>query len=71
MSLKKMTFVVRTQQCSTGEYLTGAALVHHADASGLYQPRRISMFARAAFEHHDNEGYDALKHHAVLKGLDI
>ena len=34
------------QECSTGELLTRAAIMHHAD-----------------------QGHDALKYHAVLKGL--
>ena len=27
------------------------------------------LLARAAFMHHDDQGYDALMHHAVLKGF--
>ena len=27
------------------------------------------LLARAAFMHHDDQGYDALRHDAVLKGL--
>ena len=27
------------------------------------------LLARAAFMHHDDQGQDALMHHAVLKGL--
>ena len=27
------------------------------------------LLARAAFMHHDDQRYDALRHHAVLKGL--
>ena len=29
------------------------------------------LFARAAFMHHDNQGHDALRHCAVLKGLTV
>ena len=52
--------------------------MHHADPSGVFQPRRVGLvlecstgelLARAAFMHHDNQGHDALLHHAVLKGL--
>ena len=44
----------------------------------MSQPHRVSMMhesspgellARAAFMHHDDQGHDALRHHAVLKGL--
>ena len=43
---KKMTFFVMMHQCSPGELLSRAALVHH-----------------------DDQGHDALRHHAILKGL--
>ena len=52
--------------------------MHHADPSGAYQPHRVDMMfecstgkllARAAFMHYDDQGYDALMHYAVLKGL--
>ena len=68
-----MTFVVMMHQCSPG-----AALVHHADPTGVSQSRRVVMMlecstgellARAAFMHHADQGHDALRYHAVLKGL--
>ena len=43
-----------------------------------YQSHRVGMMlecstggllARAAFMHHDNQGHDVLRYHAVLKGL--
>ena len=52
--------------------------MHHADPLGVSQPRRVGMvlecstgelLASAAFVHHDDQGYDAFRHHAVLKGL--
>ena len=58
--------------------LAGAALVHHADHSGVSQPHNVDMMhecstgellSRAAFMHHDDQGHDALKHHVVLKEL--
>ena len=59
-------------------HLTGAALVHHADPWGVSQPHKVSMMLecstgelliRSAFMHHDDQGHDALRHDAVLKGL--
>ena len=29
----------------------------------------VESFARAAFMHHNDQGHDALRHYAVLKGL--
>ena len=67
-------------QCSPSELLAGAALAHHADPSGVSQPHRVGMMleyssgdliARAAFMHHDDQGHDVLRHHAVLKGLNL
>ena len=55
-----------------------AALVHHADHSGVSQTCRVGMMcecstgellASAEFMHHDHQGHDALKHFAVHKGL--
>ena len=49
--------------------ITMTALVHHADLSGVSQPRRVSMMldcstgellARAAFMHHDDQRPDTL-----------
>ena len=49
--------------------ITRAALVHHADPSGVSQPCMVGLMlecstgelrARAAFMHHDDQGYDAL-----------
>ena len=56
------------------------ALVHHADPSEVYQPRRVAMMlkcstgellARAAFMYWDNLGDDALRYYAVIKGLSV
>ena len=59
--------------CCTGKLLAGAALLHHADPSGVPQPRRVGMMlellTRAAFLHHDDQGHDPLRYHAILKGL--
>ena len=69
-----MTFVIMMHQCSPGEYLAGAALALHADPSGVFQPHSAIMMvecstgellSRAAHMHHDDQGYDALMHHAV------
>ena len=62
------------------ELLARAALVHHASPMVASQPSRVSMLlecstgvllARAACMHHDGQGHDALRHDAVLKGLNI
>ena len=63
---------------SPGEYLADAALVHHADPSGVSQPRWVGMMleystsellTRAAFMYHDDQGHDALRNNVVLIGL--
>ena len=73
-----MTLVGMMHQCSTGQLLAGPSLVHHANPSGVSQSLRVGMMleyspgellARAAFVHHDDQEYDALRHHAILKGL--
>ena len=55
-----------------------AVLVYYADPMGVSQSRRVGMvlecstgelLARAAFIHHDDQGYDASMHRAVLKGI--
>ena len=65
-------------QCSIGESLAGAALMHHADPPGQFQHHRVAMMlessigellSRAAFMHHDGKGHSALKHYTVLKVL--
>ena len=61
-------FVVMMHQCSPGELLTSAALVHHADSLGVSQPHRVSS---AAFMHHDDQRYDALRCHATHKGVSL
>ena len=38
-----MTFVVMMHQYGTGEQPAGAALVHHADPSGVYQRCGVGM----------------------------
>ena len=44
--------------------------MHHADPTGVYQPRRVGMMlecspvellARAAFVHHDDKGHNCFK----------
>ena len=58
--------------------LASAALVHHADPSGVSQPHSVGMtlecstgnlLAMAAFMNHREKEHHALKHYAVLKGL--
>ena len=55
-----------------------AALVHHANLSGVSQSHTVSamieystddLLSGAAFMHHDDKGHDALRYHAVLEGL--
>ena len=55
-------------------------LMHHSDPSGVYQPQRIGMMhawstceslTRAEFMHHEDKGDNVLKHHMVLKGLNL
>ena len=59
-----MAFVIMMHQCTPGEKLAGAALVHHADPSGVSQSHRVGMMlecellARAAFMHHADRGHD-------------
>ena len=52
-------------QCSAGELLTGTALVHHVDPSGVYQPHMVGMMhecstgeflSSAALMHHADKG---------------
>ena len=52
-----------------------AATNYHADSSGVYQPLRVSMmlkcttgklFARAAFMHDDDNGFNVLMYYAAL-----
>ena len=57
-----MTFVAMMPQCCPREKLAGAALMHHADPSGVSQLHRVVMM-------HDDQGHDALSHDAPLKGL--
>ena len=54
--------------------------MHQADPFGVSQLRRVGMMlecstgellARAAFMHHDDQEYDALRYHAALKGLRV
>ena len=65
-------------KCSPGKLLTCATLVHHVNPSGVSKPCIVStmlkcstgeLLARAAFMHHDDLGHDALRYHAILKGL--
>ena len=48
---------------------SGAALVHHADPSGVSQPNKVGMmlecstgelFAMAAFMHHNDQGHQCI-----------
>ena len=52
--------------------------MYHAEPAGVSQPHRVGMMlecstgellTRAAFMHYDDQGHDALRHDAVLKGL--
>ena len=52
--------------------------MHHADATGLIHFQRVGMLhqcstgellAGAALVHHETNEHEALRHHAVLKGL--
>ena len=49
--------------------------MHHDDPSQLHRVGMMlecspgELLARAAFMHHDDQGQDALRHDAVLKGL--
>ena len=54
------------------------ALVPHADPLGVSQPNKVDMMfecsigkllTRAAFMHLDDQGHDALRYHALPKGL--
>ena len=54
--------------------------VHHADPWEASQPNRVGMMlecssgeslARAAFMHHDDQGYDALMHYTVISIYDL
>ena len=58
--------------------LARAAFMHHADPSGVYQPRRFNMmhgcspdelFAKAAAMYHNDRRHSALKHYAALTWL--
>ena len=40
-----------------------------AHASGVFQPGSGELLARAALRHHDDQRHVALRHYAVLKGL--
>ena len=60
------SFIVMMHQCSPGEYLASAALMHHAEPSGVSRPSRVGMMlecntgkslTRAAFMHHDDQGH--------------
>ena len=57
--------------------IAGAAFVHHADPSGVSQPRRVGMIMMNAalvsylprlhaFMHHDDQWHDALMQYAAL-----
>ena len=52
--------------------------MHHADPSGVYQPRMVSMMlkcspgellAKVAFMHYDDKGRNTVRHYVDLKGL--
>ena len=50
--------------------------MNHADPLGVFQDRKVGMkhecspvLARATFMHHEDQGYNTLKHYAVLTGL--
>ena len=73
-----MTFVGLMHQFSPNELLAGAELVHHADTLEVSPDHRVGMMlesstgellTRLAFMHHEDQEHGALRHYAVLKGL--
>ena len=66
-------------QRSAGKQFAGAALVHHADLSPMYQPHRVSMKHECSPASYlpglhscimTTKGHSVLKHYATLRGVD-